>query len=336
MIAAEAIIEPQAALENALTQIAQRLDPAARGIEALQRLSGGASQETWAFRLSGGNSEDLILRRAPDVKRSGGMGIGMAAEAQVIRRAVDAGVPAPRILYELTPQDCIGCGFIMPRIEGETLPHRIQRNGEFAPARAGFARQAGEILAKIHRTDMTDLPISVQTPRDVLADLDARHTACGDLRPVFSLALRWLAENAPKAGEPKLVHGDFRMGNLMLGPEGIRSVLDWELASIGDPHADMGWLCMESWRFGAADPVGGLGSKTDLFAGYEAAGGAAIDASAVRWWEVLAALRWGVIIEEMGSWVRAGTDTSVERHVIARRASETEAFLLLHLLEGAA
>ncbi|THH37496.1 phosphotransferase family protein [Aliishimia ponticola] len=312
------------------------LDPAARGIQDLRRLSGGASQETWSFRIDGGQGQRLILRRAPDAARSGGSGIGMAAEAAVIRRAVDAGVPAPRIVHELMPQDGIGTGFIMAQIEGEALPSRLLRDPCFAPARTKFANQAGSILAKIHQTDPAGLPIPTQSPQEVLADLAARHRAVGDARPVFSFALRWLAEHAPAPRPWTLVHGDFRMGNLMLGPEGLRGVLDWELAHIGDPAADMGWLCMESWRFGNDDPVGGLGRREDLFAGYEAAGGTPVDPAAVRWWEILSALRWGVIIEEMGAWVRHGTDTSVERHVIARRASETEAILLLDLLEGAA
>ena len=224
----------------------------------------------------------------------------------------------------------------MSRIEGETLPYRILRNEDFSSARVRFSYQAGEILAKIHQVDPTNLPIPSQTPRQVLANLSLRHRECGVDRAVFSLALRWLHDNAPEPRLPRLVHGDFRIGNLMFGPEGIRGVLDWELSYVGDPNADIGWLCMESWRFGDPHPVGGVGHRKDLYAGYEAAGGDPVDPRSVRWWEILSALQWGVIIEEMGSWVQDGTDTSVERHVIARRASETEAILLLHLLEEAA
>lgn len=336
MNAAQDILHPQTTLENGLARLVPTLDPAAQGIKGLRRLSGGASQETWSFQMDGGHGYHLILRREPAAARSGGTGIGMAAEARVIKRVAAAGVPAPQIEHELTPDDGIGAGFVMVRIDGEALPHRILRDDSYAPARAKFARQAGEILARIHQSDPSGLPIPVLSPREVLDDLGDRHRAFGAARPVFSLALRWLVENAPEPRGPKLVHGDFRMGNLMFGPEGIRGVLDWELAHIGDPMADMGWLCMESWRFGNADPVGGLGHREDLFAGYEAAGGDPVDPATVRWWEILSALRWGVIIEEMAAWVREGTDTSVERHVIARRASETEAILLLHLLEGAA
>ena len=69
------------------------------------------------------------------------------------------------------------------------------------------------------------------------------------------------------------MHGDFRHGNLIIGPDGVRAVLDWELAHTGDPMEDLGWICVNSWRFGEIDkPVGGFGTREELFAGYEAAG----------------------------------------------------------------
>jgi aminoglycoside phosphotransferase (APT) family kinase protein len=304
---------PDAALEAALARLAPRLVSGATGISGLRRLSGGASQETWAFRTEGAERA-LILRRAPAADRPGKLGGGLALEAAVIRRAEAAGVPVPEILHE-------------------TLPSRIFRDPAFAPAREGFARQAGRILAAIHRVDPEGPPLETVTPASAVAELAARHAEFGQPRPVFSLALRWLEDNAPDAPvTPRLVHGDFRMGNLMLGPEGVRAVLDWELVHVGDPRADLAWVCMRSWRFGRAAPVGGMGDRDTLFAAYEAAGGEPVDPAAVRWWEVLSALRWGVIIEEMGAWVRTGADRSVERHVIARRASETEWTLVEDLL----
>ena len=93
-------------------------------------------------------------------------------------------------------------------------------------------------------------------------------------RPVFELALRWLADHDPgPSKEVTLVHGDFRHGNLIIGPDGVRAVLDWELAHLGDPMEDLGWICVNSWRFGEIDkPVGGFGSREELFAGYEEGG----------------------------------------------------------------
>ncbi len=83
----------------------------------------------------------------------------------------------------------------------------------------------------------------------------------GEPHPAFELGLRWLADRVPDAPpEPELVHGDYRNGNFIVGPEGIRAVLDWELAHLGDCIEDLGWLCVKSWRFGVPDKlVGGFG-----------------------------------------------------------------------------
>jgi aminoglycoside phosphotransferase (APT) family kinase protein len=91
---------------------------------------------------------------------------------------------------------------------------------------------------------------------------------------------------------------------------------------------DLGWICANPWRFGIVDkPVGGFGEREELYAGYEAVSGLTLDRGHVRFWEVLGALKWGVMCGGMTASFRAG-DPSVERAVIARRASETEVDLL--------
>jgi aminoglycoside phosphotransferase (APT) family kinase protein len=149
-------------------------------------------------------------------------------------------------------------------------------------------------------------------------------------RPVFQLALRWLRDHDPGPSERvTLVHGDFRHGNLMIGPDGVRAVLDWELAHLGDPMEDLGWICVNSWRFGVIDkPVGGFGTYEELFSGYEAASGIAVDVARVKFWEVMGTLRWGVMCVGMMQRFRLGPDHSMERAMIGRRSSETEIDLL--------
>ncbi len=324
-----------AALAAALRALAPRIDPAAVEIDGLQRLSGGASQETWAFDLlyPDGGRRTLILRRMPPGERFGDRVIGPEREARAIRAAVAAGVPAPVIRYGLTANDGIGRGFIMDRIAGETLARRVLRDPAFAPARAVFAAQAGEILAQIHDIDGTGIGLRTATPAGEIANLRALYVATGQHRPVFDFALGWLDRNQPKVVAPRLVHGDFRNGNLMFGPEGIRAVLDWEVAHLGDPMEDLGWLCVNSWRFGEIDrPVGGIADRADLFAAYRRTSGRGVDAAAVHFWEVLSTLRWGLTCAEMVSWIQRGEDASVERCMIARRASETEIDLLRLIL----
>jgi aminoglycoside phosphotransferase (APT) family kinase protein len=156
----------------------------------------------------------------------------------------------------------------------------------------------------------------------------------GDPHPVFDLAFRWLDENRPAPREQRVVHGDFRMGNFLVGAEGITAVLDWELAHFGDPVEDLGWLVARAWRFGGAGEVGGLGTREELIDAYVAAGGDELSVVELRWWEVLASLRWGVITMFMGAEHRRGSTRSVEQATIGRRVVETEYDVLLLLRPG--
>lgn len=307
-------------------------------VDAVRRLSGGASQETWAFdALRGARSTPLILRRAPPGAELRGHGNpGLAAEADLIRRVGAADVPVPAVVAVLQPGDGLGEGFVMARLPGETLGRRIA-----AAHRPALAWQCGAALARIHALDMagsTDLRCT-QPRAEVqhLADWHARH---GTVRPVFQYALRWLDAHAPAdVAQPALVHGDFRNGNLMvdLDAEGGRlvGVLDWELAYLGDPMADLGWLGVNSWRYGRYQrPVGGFGHWAQLFDGYRSAGGT-VDEARVHWWQVLGSLRWGVICESMGHAWLSGAEPVLEKAAIGRRASEAEIDLMELLLPRA-
>jgi len=118
------------------------------------------------------------------------------------------------------------------------------------------------------------------------------------------------------------------MGNVLFGPEGLRLVLDWELAHIGDPMEDMAWMCVRSWRFGGDKPVGGIGERETFFSAYEAAGGRKVDPEWVRWWEVFGNLRWGIICLTQARAYIDGHSKSVELASIGRRTAETEWELL--------
>ncbi|MFC0284735.1 phosphotransferase family protein [Camelimonas abortus] len=300
----------------------------------MTRLSGGASQETWAFSAVGPDGAvlaELVLRRAPGGWRQAEGAAGLETEAAVIQAAGRCGVPAPEVVHVLSEADGVGRGFITRRVAGETIARKILRDAPFAGARKILARQCGGILARIAAVDAALLPpLRLAPARRQLDGLLRRWRAMGLHKPVFELAFRWLDARCPPDPErPALVHGDFRNGNLVIGPDGVRAVLDWEIAHLGDPMEDLGWICVNSWRFGALDrPAGGFGSREELFAGYEAAGGAKVDPERVRFWEALGSLRWGVSCAAMTETFRSGLDASVERAMIARRSSETEIDLL--------
>jgi len=306
--------------------------PGATGVVGAAKLSGGASQETWSFDIVHPNGNiGAILRRAPvGYGAAPTRAAGLNAEATLMQLAHDAGLPSPRVMHVLTPQDELGTGFIMARVEGETIARKILRDAQFAEARPILARQLGKVVAGIHGLPASKLPeLRQRTSAKEIADLEREYRSFDWPRPVFELALRWLRNRDP--GPPQqvtLVHGDFRHGNLIIGPDGVRAVLDWELAHTGDPMEDLGWICVNSWRFGEIDkPVGGFGSREELFTGYEAAGHR-VDPARVMFWEVMGTLRWGVMCCGMMQRFRLGPDHSMERAMIGRRSSETEIDLL--------
>jgi aminoglycoside phosphotransferase (APT) family kinase protein len=304
----------------------------------LRRLTGGASQQTWSFDWSPENAESaaLILRRNT---RGQAQSLNSAAEYALIAAAHDAKVPVPETRFLLSDRDELGNGYVMTRLEGETIPRKILRDAEYAPALPLMTEQAGQILARIHATDVTSiegLPAPEQGVAPALHQLRQYRGLIdqfGEPHPMFEVAMRWLEDEMPETSVQTLVHGDFRNGNLMVGPDGIRAVLDWELAHVGDPIEDLGWLCVKSWRFGEVDrPVGGFGQIEDLCTAYTGAGGSGATPERVKYWMVYGSLRWGVICQVQASMHRIGVSRSVELAAIGRRVCETE-WDLLELIE---
>jgi aminoglycoside phosphotransferase (APT) family kinase protein len=297
-------------------------------IEGLARLTGGASRETWAFDAVGadGTRTELILRRDPPGRP--GEPDAMAREAAAISAAAAAGLAVPQVLMVSQDPAVFGtAGLVMRRVAGQTIARRILRDDQFAAARPALTGQLGQFAAGLHALPVPSgfpAPDALASLREVLADFD-------EVSPVFKLALAELEQARPAPRGPVLVHGDLRLGNLMVGPDGLAAVLDWELCHAGDPAEDLGWLCVKAWRFGAAAPVAGVGGREELLAAYAAAGGAAISAAELRWWEILGTLRWGVICMTQARAHLSGLYRSVELAAIGRRVAEQEWDLLLLL-----
>jgi aminoglycoside phosphotransferase (APT) family kinase protein len=313
--------ELAAGLARALARIGL---PAPTGLE---RLSGGANMESWRF-VAGNDA--CVLRRAPSLEMMAGRPLDHAAEAALIRAARTAGVTAPEVLVELQPDDGIGSGFVMRALPGTPNPAQILAEADPAVLLPEIARE----LAAVHRTDPAGVPVPAMDTAAALAELKARFLAYGGDRPILALACRWLEANLPAPVAPRLVHGDFRLGNLLIDGSHLTGVLDWELAHLGDPHEDLAYGCMTVWRFARPDrPAYGLGSVEDLATAYEAAGGEEFDPARFRFWLVYRTFWWALGCLQMGGFWRAGHDRSVERVVVARRCAEQELDLLL-LLEG--
>ncbi len=295
----------------------------------LVRLSGGASRETWAFSAGDvdGSVRDLVLQR----ERAGGA-TGLAAEGELLRAAAAAGVPVAEVVATDEGRNDLGAPFIvMVRVDGETIARRILRDERFADARTHLARQAGAALAAVHRVDISDF--AGLADDDPLDQLRVVLDALGEPHPAFELGIRWLQRHRPPVRRRCVVHGDFRMGNLVVDQTGLRAVLDWELTHVGDPVEDLGWFCVRAWRFGSPLVAGGVGTASDLLDGYVAGGGEPVSTEELRWWEALGTLRWGVICIAQAATHLSGASRSVELAAIGRRSAENEEDLL-DLIDG--
>lgn len=292
----------------------------------LQRLTAGANRETWRFDAvdTVETRHELILQRDREgLERMAG---GCAGEAEVIMCAAAHGVAVAEIIVSARPPNPLSRSFtISRRIPGETLGRRILRDPQWSTARERFVRDCATALAAIHRMTPADLPgVELALIPDALSALADTYLALADAHPAFDLAIRWLELHRPVAIGTCLVHGDFRLGNLILDAGGLVAALDWEIAHYGDPGEDLGWICVRAWRFGGPKPVGGMGDYEELLSAYQAAGGAPVDLETLRWWEVYGTLRWGVICMQLGADFTSGRTASIEMATIGRRVVESE------------
>ncbi len=219
------------------------------------------------------------------------------------------------------------------RLAGETIPRRILRDDAFAAARSRLTGQLGTALAALHRGVAPAAVAGLPDDRDVLAGPRELLDAIGEPHPALEVGLRRLAASRPPTTGRVVVHGDFRLGNVMVDADGLVGVLDWELAHVGDPAEDLGWLCVRSWRFGSPLPVAGVGRRDELLSAYAAAGGAVVDEPTLRWWEAFGTLRWAAICVQQAATHLGGAVRSVELAAIGRRVCEVE-LDLLDLLDG--
>ena len=316
--------------------------PNCKDLLNLERLSGGASMETYRITIDSDVGERyLCLRRGSGgVNRETPSAVGLDTEAVLMKVARAQGVSEPEVFYVLKADDGIGVGFIMEWLEGETLGARIARAPELGAIRGNLAFQCGQELAKIHaiNTETTGLNLLLKTlsPAEYVNETWERYQAWNTPQPMIDYTAQWLLANAPAADRSCLVHNDFRNGNIMVDETmGLTAVLDWETAHIGDPMRDLGWICTNSWRFGNRHlPVGGFGEYQDLFDGYESQSGYKVDPNHVKYWEVFGSFWWAVGCLGMADHYRTGPDATVERPAIARRSSECQIDCVNLLLPG--
>lgn len=308
-------------------------------VTAARRLTGGASRDTWAIDIDvAGQPQALVLRRdlggeiQPDA-------LSRRQEFELLAAAHEAGVLVPRPRWLCDDPVVLGTPFfVMDRLEGESVGRRIVREPALAEARRRLPRQMGEQLARIHGLSVTHLAVAglPQSPAPTALESATQHLwKLGEAHPVLELAARWLRHHLPGPTENVLVHGDFRVGNLMIGPEGLRGVFDWEFAHVGDPAEDLAWPCVRSWRFGQDQlRLGGVGDAEEFFTAYEQTSGRSVDRRTIAYWEILGNFRWAVGCIQQAHRHLSGQAVSIELASLGRRTVEME-LELLDLIERA-
>lgn len=314
------------------------------GPKNFTRVTGGATKGTWIFEaeLSGRLHKLVLQLTTAEANEDPLVASKMTAEydAAVLRAARAHGVPVPEVHAVFDARDGIGSGHITGWVAGETLAPKILKDERFALARSRLAEQCGRALAAIHRIPVEGLPF--------LATMDAetqyrRYRAQVDRHPSVKMpaiewGLRWVKDHLPPPVPLTVVHGDFRLGNLIIDEAGLACVIDWEITVRGDPMQDLGWLCLKTWRFGGPRPVAGVGEREDLFAGYEQASGHPVDAQRVRFWEAFGHVKWAIMCLGMGMGTPGAPPGSVslEHCLIGRRIEEPLWDFLQLLDEGKA
>ena len=291
----------------------------------LEPLTGGASKEIWKFEVNAnGKSDRYILRRGSGVE--GPLAIKTSDEAKIQKTVRKLGAQVPEIVAVSSLDEELGDAYIMKFVDGESIARKILRDEEYKNTLPKLAFECGQSIAKIHQADINEFPfLPSKTVFEQINDLYKTYVSFNQPSPVFEYTHLWLKKQNFGEINDALVHGDFRLGNIIVGKDGLKSVIDWELAHIGNPLQDLGWICGNSWRFGNTDKVvGGFGDLTDLLKGYNSVSNYHVDENMVKAWQVFGTFRWGVICLIQASAHLTGSINSVEKAAIGRRVSETE------------
>ncbi|MEJ1161708.1 phosphotransferase family protein [Prosthecomicrobium sp. N25] len=284
-------------------------------VEKAEKLSGGAIQESWGLAVrADGSVRQLVLRR--DSEGTIAASRSRKDEHRLLEAAWAAGVAVPRPIAFCEDETVAGGPFaLVQRVSGVGYGPKVVRDATLGGDRAALGRELGRQLARIHAITPDAALAAVLGPRPAdpalaqVAHLRESLDALGANRPGLEWALRWAERHAPAPDAVVVTHQDFRTGNFMVDDTGLTAILDWEFAGWSDPMADLGWFCAECWRFSRPDlEAGGLCDRTPFYEGYERESGRRIDQGRVRWWEILAHVRWAVIALQQAGRRASGTE----------------------------
>jgi aminoglycoside phosphotransferase (APT) family kinase protein len=302
-------------------------------VAGARMLAGGASKEAWAVDVTaGGQPVELLVRRAAGGVIHETATLPLEQEYRVIEAAHAAGVRVPRpygYLGELDGREA----FATERVAGETIGRRIVTRPELEAARRALPLQLADEIANVHAIEPDALPFLRVS--DALGHFEQELDSVGEPHPAIELGLHWLREHRPEPLGPVVLHGDFRIGNVVVSGRGLEYLLDWEFAHLGDPREDVAWPIVRAWRFGGDGlRLGGVGEVEPYLARYCELTGRDIGVDDLYWWEVLGNVKWAVGALTQSRRHLSGQERSVELAVLGRLAAEME-YELLDLLARA-
>lgn len=327
--------------DSVLNQLRQRLEAfiqaesgASISIDEMMPLPGGASRDTWMLSgVLGNEPVQLVLRRDLETSMVD-TALSRAEEFQVMQAAFEAGVMVPRPRWHSADATLLGKPFfIMDYVEGVSIGVKVVRAPELEAARQRLPDQLGEQLAQIHMLEplpfLQGPPAGVSPAQAAVAAVRGMIDHLGIHNPAIELGLVWAEENAPACEQMTLVHGDYRVGNLLVGTEGLNAIVDWEFCHVGDPAEDLAWPCVRDWRFGNGRlHFAGIGERDAFLTAYERASGRRVDRRAVDYWEILGNLRWAATCLSQANRHLSGADPSVELASLGRRSVEMQMEML--------
>ena len=294
----------------------------------------GGSNRTVAFDVVVDGTSRRLVSRQETYAGEENLFLGSSLQFRLLQIVRAHGFPVPDPTFEYDEADGMGHGFVTAYVGGETMPKAILQAPALDVLRPRLAARCGELLAHLHSIDPSEFSFLEPRPEstDALGAFLSRYDYYGEQHPALEIGFRWLERNRPRSSARTLLHGDFRCGNLIVAPDDIKAVLDWECAHLGSPMEDLGWICTRSWRFGRWDlPVGGFGKREDLYAAYEAAGGGKVDRDAVHWWEIFGLVRWAIYNIWQAHGHVTGRRQSVAYAACGRNSSLVEYDLLMTL-----
>lgn len=308
-------------------------------------LAGGASRDTWFISILVNDEEQKIIMRRDLPTQMFEDALTRKQEFHMMDAAYQEGVKVAKVRWLCEDESVLdGDFFIMDYVPGDSIGRRIISRDTFANAREVLPYQMAEELAKIHKIDLNKSELSflkrpsagLSPSKEAIQEMIVLLDDIGITNPVWEWTLRWAENNMPEAKPMTFIHGDFRLGNILVDETGLTAVIDWEFAHIGDPDEELGYLCMRDWRFGAGmKRAAGLTDRESFIKAYEAASGRTVNRVAVDWWEVMGNIRWGIIcMSQANRHLRENNaDESVELASLGRRSAEMQ-YESLRLIES--